>query len=100
MLAADWMDVCYRHPEIDTFILATGDGDFIHLVNELRPHGKTVIVVTLIWAGSIRLIGGADRVIYYDQEIDPVEDGNEPPAAVQRALRGIVPCDFPAAFGG
>lgn len=46
-LAADCMDVCYRHSDIDTFILATGDGDFIHLVNALKPHGKTVIIMTL-----------------------------------------------------
>ena len=79
-LAADCMDVCYRHPEVGTFILATGDGDFIHLVNALKPHGKTVIIVTLSWAASTRLIGSADRVIYYDQEIDPVAQGDELPA--------------------
>ena len=79
-LAADCMDVCYRHPEIDTFILATGDGDFIHLVNALKPHGKTVIIITLSWAASKRLLGSADRVIFYDKEIDPVDGGGEPPA--------------------
>ena len=80
-LAADCMDVCYRHPEIDIFILATGDGDFIHLVNALKPHGKTVIIVTLSWAASTRLIGSADRAIYYDHEIDPVDHQIEAPAA-------------------
>lgn len=87
-LAADCMNVCYRHPEIDTYILATGDGDFIHLVNELKPHGKTVIIVTLSWAASTRLIGSADRAIYYDQEIDPADHQIEAPM-VEEPREGV-----------
>lgn len=79
-LAADCMDVCYRYPDINIYILVTGDGDFIHLVNALKPHGKTIVIVTLSWSASTRLIGSADVVKYYDRVIDPVvEDSAEPP---------------------
>ena len=79
-LAADCMDVCYRYPDINIYILVTGDGDFIHLVNALKPHGKTIVIVTLSWSASTRLIGSADVVKYYDRVIDPVvEDSAAPP---------------------
>ncbi len=85
-LAADCMDVCYRYPDINIYILVTGDGDFIHLVNALKPHGKTIVIVTLSWSASTRLIGSADVVKYYDRVIDPVvEDSAEPPPRLEVA---------------
>lgn len=108
-LAADCMDVCFRYPDINIYILVTGDGDFIHLVNALKPHGKTIVIVTLSWSASTRLIGSADVVKYYDRVIDPVEDSDvdaqpirvdavasaeaaEPPSeeSVYEAIRGVV----------
>lgn len=108
-LAADCMDVCFRYPDINIYILVTGDGDFIHLVNALKPHGKTIVIVTLSWSASTRLIGSADVVKYYDRVIDPVEDADadaqpiridavasaeaaEPPSeeSVYEAIRGVV----------
>lgn len=108
-LAADCMDVCFRYPDINIYILVTGDGDFIHLVNALKPHGKTIVIVTLSWSASTRLIGSADVVKYYDRVIDPVEDSDvdaqpirvdaaasaeaaEPPSEerVYEAIRGVV----------
>ena len=44
-LATDCIDYAYRYPNIGVFILVTGDGDFIHVVNALRPLGKKVVVI-------------------------------------------------------
>jgi len=41
-LATDCIELIHTHPGIEVFILATGDSDFIHVVNKLLPYGKRV----------------------------------------------------------
>ncbi len=44
-LVVDAMHILHTFPDIDTYVLATGDSDFSPLVNHLREHGKIVIGV-------------------------------------------------------
>ena len=70
-LTADCVEFCHRYPDIDTYILVSGDGDFIHLVNTLRPYGKFVAIVALSWSASPRLTESADLVRFYDIDVEP-----------------------------
>ena len=70
-IAADCIELCQLHPSIGTYILATGDGDFIHLLNVLKRCGKKVVIVAVESQGSGRLNGSADGVIYIDRSAQP-----------------------------
>lgn len=45
-LATDAMECVFLHPEIDTYVIASGDSDFIPLIRKLREHGRYVIVLS------------------------------------------------------
>ena len=72
---ADWdvgmaMDAVKMAPKLDAVILATGDGDFVPLVEYLKnSHGTQVEVITFGKSCSSRLKEAADDVI--DMSDDP-----------------------------
>lgn len=47
-LVVDAIHLVYNHPEIDTYILVTGDSGFSVLANALQRQGKTVIGCSLV----------------------------------------------------
>jgi uncharacterized LabA/DUF88 family protein len=65
MLAVECADFLHTHPQVDTYVLVTGDGDFIPLVSLLRSRGKTVVVIGVSEATSYHLIESADHFISY-----------------------------------
>jgi uncharacterized LabA/DUF88 family protein len=65
MLAVECSDFLHNHPQVDTYVLVTGDGDFIPLVSLLRSRGKTVVVIGVSEATSYHLIESADHFISY-----------------------------------
>src|SRR5215210_900619 len=65
MLAVECSDFLHNHPQVDTYVLVTGDGDFIPLVNLLRSRGKKVVVLGVSEATSYHLIESADHFISY-----------------------------------
>jgi uncharacterized LabA/DUF88 family protein len=65
MLAVECSDFLHNHPQVDTYVLVTGDGDFIPLVNLLRSRGKRVVVIGVSEATSYHLIESADDFISY-----------------------------------
>jgi len=65
MLAVECSDYLHYHPQVDTYVLVTGDGDFIPLVSLLRSRGKTVVVIGVSEATSYHLIESADHFISY-----------------------------------
>jgi uncharacterized LabA/DUF88 family protein len=65
MLAVECSDFLHTHPQVDTYVLVTGDGDFIPLVNLLRGRGKKVVVIGVSEATSYHLIESADDFISY-----------------------------------
>ena len=85
-LTADCVEFCHRYPDIDAYMLVSGDGDFIHLVNTLRPYGKFVAIVALSWSASPRLTESADWVRFYDIDVEPSlqETPDDAPAARAR----------------
>jgi uncharacterized protein (TIGR00288 family) len=71
-LASDCIEVCHIHPSIKTFVLCSGDADFVHIVNSLRPYGKRVVVVGVSWTTSVHLMGSVDEMLFYDQDVEPL----------------------------
>ena len=71
---ADWdvgivIDAIRIVPGVDTLVLASGDGDFIPLVEYLKNQGKRVEVVAFGRTASSKLRESADEFI--DLEEDP-----------------------------
>ena len=70
-MTADCIEVAHTYPNIGTYVLVSGDSDFIHVVNALRTMGKHVMVVGVSWSTSRRLSDQVDGLILYDVDVDP-----------------------------
>ncbi len=65
-LCIDAMKTLYTNTNIAKFVLATGDRDFIPLVNTIRQQGKEVIIIGIGGAASAHLAQSADEFIFYE----------------------------------
>jgi uncharacterized LabA/DUF88 family protein len=71
---ADWdvgitIDAVRIAPDVDTIVLASGDGDFLQLVEYLKNQGKRVEVIAFGRSASLKLKEAADEFI--DLEENP-----------------------------
>jgi uncharacterized LabA/DUF88 family protein len=71
-MTADCIEIAHSYPNIGTYVLVSGDSDFIHVISALRTMGKRVIVIGVSWATSRRFADSVDDLIFYDQDIDIV----------------------------
>src|SRR5690606_25707632 len=85
-LCIDAMKTLYTNPNIGKFVLATGDRDFIPLVNSIRQQGKEVIIIGVGGAASAHLAQSADEFIFYEQLI-----GKKPAGLQQDQPRAKMP---------
>ena len=76
-MTTDCIETAHSHPNIGTYILVSGDSDFIHVVNTLRTMGKQVVIIGVTWSTSRRLADQVDGLILYDVDVDP-ETPQEP----------------------
>jgi uncharacterized protein (TIGR00288 family) len=65
-MVVDALDFGYTKPQVDTFVIISGDSDFSPLVSKLRENGKTVIGVGVKNSTSDLLIANCDEFIFYD----------------------------------
>ena len=79
-MTADCIECAHSYPNITTFVLVSGDSDFIHVINTLRTMGKRVIIIGVSWATSRRLSGQVDGLILYDTDVDPITPSEPVPA--------------------
>ena len=66
-MAIDAMDVLHNRKSVDTFILLTGDSDFVPLVNAIRREGNRVIAIGVDGTTSSHLAQAVDEFILYSQ---------------------------------
>ncbi len=66
-LCIDAMKTLFTNQNIEKFVLATGDRDFIPLVNSIRQQGKEVIIIGIGGAASAHLAQSADEFVFYEQ---------------------------------
>jgi uncharacterized LabA/DUF88 family protein len=71
-MTADCIECAHSYSNINTYVLVSGDSDFIHVINTLRAMGKRVIIIGVSWSTSRRLADQVDGLILYDADVDPV----------------------------
>jgi len=73
-LCIDMMKTLYAFPNIETFVLITGDRDFIPLINAIRQLGKRTVVIGVAQATASHLAQSADEFLYYSQVVEDLTD--------------------------
>ncbi len=83
-LCIDAIKTLYGYPNIGSYVLVTGDRDFIPLVNTIRQHGKWVVVFGVGGAASSHLAQSADEFVLYEHLMD--QEIKEAPKDIYDAL--------------
>ncbi len=79
-IAIEAIEVMFTQPHINTFVLLTGDKDFIPLANALRRHGKTVVAIGVQGTTSPYMRQSSDDFVFYHQLLEePTDEQSEPP---------------------
>ena len=65
-LVVDALEMGLNKEHIDTYVIVSGDSDFLPLVSKLRENGKTIIGVGLKNSTSDLLANNCDEFIFYD----------------------------------
>ena len=68
-MAVEAVRLCYTQPDLTTFVLVTGDGDLIHLVNELKRNRNKVVIIGVGTSVSKVLSEAADEVLFYERDL-------------------------------
>lgn len=76
-MSTDALEVSFTNRHIKTFVLVSGDADFIHIANALRFRGNRVIMIGVSWSTSERLSERVDDLVFYDQEIASHDDATD-----------------------
>ena len=85
LMAVDAMEVLITHPDVGTFMLVAGDGDYSPLVQRLREFGKRVVGVGTKASASARLVSVCSEYKYWGTIV----------AAVNPEVRAEVDAKFP-----
>ena len=97
-LAIDAIDLLFSSP-VDTFVIVSGDGDFLPLVNKLRSSGKMVIGAGRQKSTSATLVKACDRFYYLDKHEESGEESKPRPkerprgSLLVRAVRASMDAD-------
>lgn len=67
-LVIDALELCYAREHIDTFVIASGDSDFVPLANKLRENDKYVIGLGVKQATSPIFVKACDEFVYLKAE--------------------------------
>lgn len=78
-LAVDAMEMIYERPQIDRYVIVSGDRDFIHLLKKLRLHNKEVVGVSPENCASDDLAELCDRFVNYESLQDIFDTGEHKP---------------------
>jgi uncharacterized LabA/DUF88 family protein len=74
-LAVDVIDLCHRQPELTTFVLCTGDSDYLPVVKLLKEYGKQVVIIANLKAASQVLVRNCTQFIAYEALVSKPERG-------------------------
>jgi uncharacterized protein (TIGR00288 family) len=82
-LVIDALELCYLREHIDTFVLASGDSDFVPLANKLRENDRTVVGMAVKEATSPLFVKSCDEFIYLrpgqSKRRDGAKEKDKPP---------------------
>ncbi len=77
-MAVDAMEVLITHPDVDVFVLVTGDSDYSPLVHRLREFGKHVVGVGTQANASQRLVSVCSEYKFWGTIVAEVEPAARP----------------------
>ncbi len=77
-LVIDALELCYAREHIDTFVIASGDSDFVPLASKLRENDKYVIGIGVKNSTSPVFVKACDEFIYLKNESTPRRGRDEP----------------------
>jgi uncharacterized protein (TIGR00288 family) len=77
-MAVDAMETLITHPDIGTYLLVAGDGDYSPLVQRLREFGKHVVGVGTEASASPRLVSVCSEYKYWGTLVAAVEPSAKP----------------------
>jgi uncharacterized LabA/DUF88 family protein len=63
-LVIDALELAYLREHIDTFVIASGDSDFVPLANKLRENDRTVIGMAVKESTSPLFVKACDEFVY------------------------------------
>src|SRR3954471_8790943 len=63
-LVIDALELAYNREHIDTYVIASGDSDFVPLANKLREMGRTVIGLGVKGSTSPLFVKACDEFLY------------------------------------
>lgn len=93
-LVVDTMDTLVDGQEYSTYVLVTGDRDFLPLIHALRRRGKHVIGVGLKHTTSESLMGLCDEYVYYEDMLPaPPLSENEAEVLLGKAVDSLLAGD-------
>ncbi|MCZ2112395.1 MAG: NYN domain-containing protein [Anaerolineae bacterium] len=93
-LVVDTMDTLIDGQGYDTYVIVTGDRDFLPLIHTLRKRGKYVIGMGLKHTTSESLMGLCDEYIYYEDMLPvPPLTENEVESLLVKAVNGLLTGD-------
>jgi len=65
-MAVDAMEMIYERPQIERYVIVSGDRDFIHLLKKLKLHNKEIVGVSPENCASEDLAELCDRFVNYE----------------------------------
>ena len=97
-MAIQAMEVLYTCRHVNTFILMTGDKDFVPLALNLRRQGKKVVAFAVEQTASAYLHGAVDEIVFYGQILNKVPSKPEAAAPTKPVRKPDKPAALQAAF--
>jgi uncharacterized protein (TIGR00288 family) len=85
-MAVDAIETVWTLPQIQTFVIVTGDRDFMHVLKALRRHGKNVIGIAGDRSVSNDYAALCDRFIKYSALV-PVASKERPEGTAEAAAK-------------
>ena len=69
-MVVDAIDIAIARRHIGTFVLITGDSDFLPLARKLREYGRRVVGIGARCSTASRLVNVCDEFIMYDEAVE------------------------------
>ena len=85
-LVIDALELCYLREHIDTFVLASGDSDFVPLANKLRENDRVVIGMAVKEATSQLFVKSCDEFLYLRAGAGKRRDGGKERPAREKVI--------------
>ncbi|MBN2032710.1 MAG: NYN domain-containing protein [Deltaproteobacteria bacterium] len=76
-LACDCIEMLFKNPGISTFVVASGDAGFEHVVAKLKAHGKKAIMIGIRQSTGGRLETVSEGLVWYDDWVSGLKVGGE-----------------------